>query len=232
MNTFDTFQSTQKQHTNATEVNWKEVYKVLPPLTKHIVYTYRVPAWSGQENDVAEDIMQEVARKLFEYEQKIARGGVLSIHSPLSMVKVIAYNSVKDMRRRDMRITHIEVQDEDVEQLGIPDDVVDAAECAAENAYYEMLFTEMAQEITRFPHKQRQALLTDLAAHMNFELQPTPLQKAFLKVGISLQEYQRLLPTTAEERNRHVSLLAHAYKRVSSLKCVQLYVSHESEDLC
>ena len=212
-----------------SDTNWQDIYMMLRPLAKRIVYTYRVPAWRGQENDVAEDIVQETTRKLFEYEQKIERSEAAPIHSLLPMVRVIAYNYGKDVRRRDQRVTHIETGDEGIEHFFFRNDEVSMEERATENAYYEMLFTEMAQEIAHFPCKQRQALLIDLATHMSFEPQLTPLQKAFLKVGIRLEEYRHLLPTTPEERNRYTSLLAHAYRRISVLACAKRYVDDDND---
>lgn len=222
MNTSDTFLSMQKHYTDTTAVNWQEVYALLKPIAKSMVYTYHVPAWRGQENDIAEDIVQEVARRLLEYKQKLAQREATPIQSLKPMLKVIAYNYGKDMRRRDLRMTRIEVQeDDDVEQQGILNGEIDAEECATENVYYEMLFTDIAREIATFPYKQRRALLVDLATRMSFEQQPTPLQKAFLKVGIHLEEYQNLQPSPTEERNRYTSLLAHAYRRISALACIQ-----------
>ncbi|MBV9616106.1 MAG: hypothetical protein JO031_11675 [Ktedonobacteraceae bacterium] len=209
-----------------SDTNWQDIYMMLRPIAKRIVYAYRIPTWRGQENDVAEDIIQETARKLFEYELKIERREVPPIHALLPLVRVIAYNYGKDVRRRDQRVVHIEAADEEVEHFSSHNDEVSMEECATENAYYEMLFTEMAQEIVHFPCKQKQALLIDLATHMSFEQHPTPLQKAFLKVGIQLQEYRHLLPATPEERNRYTSLLAHAYRRVSTLACAHTYVEH------
>ena len=132
------------------------------------------------------------------------------------------------MRRHDARISRIPEGEEAGEQP--LDDTESTEERATENAYREVLFTEIAMEIAHFPAKQRQALLIDLANHMSFELQSTPLQKAFLKAGIQLQEYQHLLPVTNDERNKYTSLLAHAYKRVATLACAQDYVSAANGD--
>ena len=214
------------QYNEQSNINWQDIYATLRPLAKHIAYTYSVPAWHGQENDIAEDIIQETARKLFEYGQKIKCGGAQPIQTLQPMVRAIACNYGKDLRRHDIRQTRIEAQDEDIlyfrnEEINIEEDVI-------ENVYHEMLFRKIACEIARFPYKQRQALLIDLATHMSFEQQPTPLQKAFLKVGISLQSYQNLLPTTLKEQNRHTSLLAHAYKRISTLSCARIYAEHNT----
>src|SRR5450631_4203217 len=183
MNTSETFLSRQEQHTNVT--NWHDIYRTLRPIAKRIVNSYRAPAWSGQENDIAEDITQETVRKLFEYEQKAKRGELAPIHSLVPMMRLVAYNYGKDMLRHDKRMARIEeLEDDDIEQQSILNGEIDAEECAAENAYNEMLFSDLARAIAEFPPKQKQALLIDLAAHMSFEQLPTPLQKAFLDVDI------------------------------------------------
>ena len=210
------------------DATWQSLYATLQPLAKRMVYAFRVPAWRGQENDIAADIVQETIRKLIERAQKAERREALPIYALKPMLKVIAYNFGKDMRRHDQRLSRIAEGEEAGEQP--LDDTESTEERATENAYREVLFTEIASEIARFPAKQRQALLTDLANHMSFELQSTPLQNAFLKAGIQLQDYQHLLPATNDERNKYTSLLAHAYRRVSTLACAQEYVSAADGD--
>lgn len=81
----------------------------------------------------------------------------------------------------------------------------------------EQVLEWIAHEIVHFPLKQRQAILIDLANRMHFGAEPTPLQTAFLQVGIDLQEYRLSLPTDPIERSRHASLLSYAYKRLGQL---------------
>jgi DNA-directed RNA polymerase specialized sigma24 family protein len=201
------------------DTNWQEIYIMLRPIAKHIVYGYRASAWRGQEGDVVDDITQETVRKLFEYEQRVKRGESVPIHSLLPMMRVIAYNYGKDVLRHDKRVVRI---DDDAMAFYFHDEI-DIEEYATENTYNEMLFSNLACEIANFPCKQKQALLIDLATHMSFEQQPTPLQKAFLKVGIQLQAYQEMMPTTSAEYNRYTSLLAHAYRRIATLPCAEHY---------
>ncbi len=221
-----------KQHVGEydlyADATWQSLYAALQPLAKRIVYAFRVPAWLGQENDIAADIVQETIRKLIERAQKAEHREALPIYALKPMLRVIAYNYGKDIRRRDQRLSRIPEGDDAIDQP--LDDIESTEERATENAYREVIFTEIAAEIASFPAKQRQALLTDLANHMSFEMQLTPLQTAFLKVGIQLQEYQHLLPTTNDERNKYTSLLAHAYRRVSTLACAQEYVSAAADD--
>jgi DNA-directed RNA polymerase specialized sigma24 family protein len=215
------------EHNEQSDTNWQEIYIMLRPIAKNIVYRYKAPTWLGQENDIAEDITQETVRKLFEYEQKVKRGESVPIHSLLPMMRVIAYNYGKDILRHDKHVAH---RDENDAMTLYFHDVIDVEECATENAYNEMLFNELAREIAKFPPKQKHALLIDLAAHMSFEQQPTPLQKAFLNVDIQLQIYQEMSPITSAGYNRHTSLLAHAYKRVSLLPCSLEYREQDDDE--
>jgi hypothetical protein len=45
---------------------------------------------------------------------------------------------------------------------------------------------------------------------VSFNPQPTPLQEAFLAVGINLQQYQQLLPDDPVKYRRHTAILAFA----------------------
>src|SRR5712691_2203445 len=209
------------------EMVWRELYPSLRLLTRRLVYAFRVPSWRGQEDDIAEDIVQEAARRIIERSQKAGRGEATPIHAFEHMVVVTAYNYCKDMRRRDRRLIHLVVGDYALEGRDIVNDrdEPDLSEAATEHVYQEALFTLLAREIARFPDKQRRVLLIDLANRMCFGTQPTPLQEAFLKVGIRLQEYQQPLPDDPKERSRCTSLLNHAYKRIAQLGCVRQYAS-------
>lgn len=209
-----------KNNEQQSDTNWHDIYNTLRPIAKHIVYRYRASAWRGQENDIAEDIIQETVRKLFEYEQKVQRGESVPIHSLVPMMRVIAHNYSKDMLRHNNRVIRIDANHTEMPPLH---EEINVEECGTENAYNEMLFRELARAIASFPPKQQHALLIDIAAHMSFEQQPTPLQQAFANAGIQLQTYQDMLPITPVGHNRYTSLLSHAYKRVSNLPCAKQY---------
>ena len=206
-----------------SEQAWNELYPLLRSLAKHLVYSFHVPVWRGQEEDFAEDIVQETIRRAIERIQRSERGELTPIHSLKHMLVAILYNYCKDLRRHDLRLIHISPND------GTTDfhlyDVMPDEDAATNNVYCEELFRLLTQEIANFPKKQRQALLIDLAnvTHCGGEL--TPLQEAFLAVGIDLHQYQQPLPESVRERCRHSSLLCHAYKRVAQLPRVQKYVS-------
>ena len=52
---------------------WEEMYQSLQSLVRRLVFSFAVPAWHGQEEDIVEDIVQEAARKLIEYVRKAER---------------------------------------------------------------------------------------------------------------------------------------------------------------
>ncbi|HYB00277.1 MAG TPA: hypothetical protein VED37_08665, partial [Ktedonobacteraceae bacterium] len=81
----------------------------------------------------------------------------------------------------------------------------------------EWLFQEIAKKVANFPPKLRRAMLIDIASHMHFELEPTALQAAFLKVGIQLEEYAGLMPQEPIMRSRHASLVSLGYRQLKML---------------
>src|SRR5579862_6951700 len=86
---------------------WQEMYPLLRSLIRQQVYSYHLSSWSGQEDDIVEDILQETARRVLEYEQKAEKGKALPIYRFEHMVMVIARNCCKDMRRHDCRFTRL-----------------------------------------------------------------------------------------------------------------------------
>jgi DNA-directed RNA polymerase specialized sigma24 family protein len=179
----------------------------------------------GQERDAEEDFVQETVVRTFLYSQ---RTGIGSGENPFKSLKYFALTTMRnyreDRRRKDHRLVRIaQLQDTSRDYIaGCAQ--VDPSEIAVEEAFREELFLKLAPEIASFPPRQRQALLIDLANHMCFDEQPTSLQKAFLSVGIRLQDYQQLLPEDPLERRHFASNLIHAYKRLKKLVCVQQYL--------
>ncbi len=208
-----------------SDSTWKKLYPLLESLARYFVYSSHVSSWQGQENDIVEDVVQETWRRLLEYACKAERGEAPPIHALKNMMRVVAQNYCKDMKRHDRRLLRIQPQDASQQLLASLRNQVSPVELGTENVYQEALFKLVACEVASFPVKQRTAILIDLANRMHFGIQPTPLQAAFLEVGIDLREYQRSLSSDPKERSRHLSLLTHAYKRIASLPCVQQYVA-------
>ncbi len=208
-----------------SDLTWRKLYPSLESLAKYFVYTLHVPSWRGQEDDVVADIVQETGRRLIERSRKAERGEATPIHSLKNMMIAIAHNYCNDLGRHDRRLSRIQSQVAIQQTPLTMHDQACVLESGTENVYQESLFKLVAREIASFPAKQRNAVLTDLANRMRFETQPTPLQTAFLEVGIDLRKYQKSLPADPQERSRQVSLVTYAYKRVASLSCVQEYIA-------
>lgn len=212
-----------------SEITWQQLIHTLGSFARSLVYSYRVPSWRGQEEDIAEDIVQETFRRIIERTQKARRGEADPIHSIQHMTTIIAQNYCRDLRRRDRRFVPMQ-QDEyawDVrERTGNHPPIFDAT---CEGVDHELLLAQIAGEIANFPKKQRKALLIDLANLMYFDTRLTPLQKAFQEAGIQIEMYRQPLPEEIREHNQHTSLLSHAYKRVAKLPCVQAYMAETQQ---
>jgi hypothetical protein len=198
------------------DTQWRDLYPILQTLTRRLVFSSAVSKWRGQEYDITQDVVQETVHRLIEYGQKAKRGEVAPIRSYEHLIPIVARNICWDGRRRDRRFVRLET--EQVHTLSArPYDAATPLDIAANNVDREALFRLVAQRIACFPAKQRKALLTDLANLMYFDEEPTPLQRAFLAVGIQLQDYQQPLSANQAERARHNALLYQAYKRISRL---------------
>ncbi len=209
----------------SSEITWRNLTLSLGSFARSLVYSFHVPSWRGQEEDIIEDIVQETARRIIERIQKAERGEADPVQSLPKMITIIAQNYCRDLRRHDIRLVHIQPDQYIVDahiSNGYQPHILDTI---CESADQEQLLTQVAREIANFPKKQRKALLIDLANRMYFDKQPTPLQKAFLEVGIQLEQYRQPIPKDIQERNQHASLLNHANKRIAQLPCVQEYIA-------
>jgi DNA-directed RNA polymerase specialized sigma24 family protein len=208
-----------------SETAWRNLIFVLGPYARALVYSFHVPSWKGQEEDVIEDILQESAKRLLERIQKAERGEAEPIRSLHQMITVVAQNYCKDLRRRERRLVRMQQADYERDTRMHNGDQPHLFDAICDCIDQENLLTQVAREIANFPKKQREALLIDLANRMFFGPRPTLLQKAFLGAGIQLECYCRSLPSGTRERKQHASLLICATRRVSQLSCVQEYMS-------
>jgi DNA-directed RNA polymerase specialized sigma24 family protein len=198
---------------------WEELYPVLQAFARRLISSFNVPAWRGQEDDIAEDVAQETVKRLVERLQEAEQGTKPSIRSLKAMAIVIAGNYCRDLRRRDSRLLRL-TDYTPLKASNTSYGQVNLADHAADNVFQEGLFLLLAHEIVHFPLKQRQALLTDLAGRMAFDTRPTALQKAFLEVGVQMQAYRVPISKNPLERSRYASILNCAYKRLYGLKHV------------
>jgi DNA-directed RNA polymerase specialized sigma24 family protein len=204
---------------------WNSLYPSLRSLASYLVHTSPLPYWHGQEDDMAEDIVQETVRRVIERAQKAERGEAEPIQSLKQMATTVAYNYYRDLKRHDYRLSRLDTTDASMCTPYLRP--VDASsddyllDVVADKVDQDYLLDRLAGEIVHFPPKQKQAILIDLANRMSFDEEPTSLQRSFLNVGIDLRHYRQPLPDDPRERGRHISLCSQAYKRVAHLLSAQ-----------
>jgi hypothetical protein len=220
MNTFANDSLKQGCH-----IHWERYYEILWHHVKNWVYAAHISSWQGQEEDVIAEVVHEAVARTFGRLQKAERGEASPILSLEHLSKVIARNYLIDIIRKERRILHFTQFSPSLVESFNEEDWMDLSEHIHDAVFCEALFYLLASEIISFPRKQKLALLIDLADNMEFDTIPTPLQQAFLKVGVQLKDYQQECPKDRTERRKHLSLLYHAYKRISRLVTVQRYTS-------
>ena len=194
---------------------WLPLYLLLLPLAKSWVYSAHINSWYGQENDIAWDIVLVTIQRTYEYNLK-AQDENIPIGSFQRLSIRIAKNYFQDLRRKDSRLLPLNRDDCSQVVYMIHDDV-NVSETILDRVYEEWLFEEIAKEIASYPIKLRTAMLIDIARRMEFNVQPTPLQAAFLKVGVQLRDFENLLPQDPILRSRHSSLVSLGYKKLAEL---------------
>jgi len=197
----------------SSDAFWISLYSFLRLYVRHLVYTSGIATWRGQEDDIVDDIVQETIVRVLKSIRRAESGEGIPIASPEGLSIVIARNYFEDLRRRDRRLVRIASDDDSPGVHIVLQTHLKPSELALNNLFLEWLYVKFSLEAVKFSHKQRTALLIDLANRMDFDVQPTPLQKAFLQVGIRLQDYQQPLPKDTVERSRHASNASLAYGR-------------------
>jgi len=198
---------------------WDSLYPLLLPLVKRWVYASNIVSWIGQETDIAWDIVLTTIKRTYEYALNARRAGI-AIASLERLSIVIAKNCFLDLRRKDARLLHFQRDGYSRGSWSSTHDGVDLSEVVLDKIHQDQLSHELAKEIAGYPPKMRKAILIDIAMRMEFDSQPTTLQRAFLEVGIQLQDYQYLLPTDPAAKARHASLVSLGYKRIRMSTCI------------
>ncbi len=211
--------------TLANASKWSKLYSFLRPRVERWVYSSHISSWRGQEEDLVDDIVQEAVIRTLKYARRAEQGEVSMIASFEGFSLKIAHNYLQDLRRRDWRLSHFITDDRSSRLPVIMSSRFDVLEDITDYQFLESIIVMLPAEIVKLPTKQRRALLIDLANRMHFGVYPTPLQRAFLEVGIQLQDYQQALPEDPVELSRHRSLVSIAYKRIANLACVKQYIA-------
>ncbi len=211
--------STPKTDTNFdkrySERSWNTLYPVLLPLAKRWVYAAHIDSWYGQENDIAWDIVQVTIQRTYEYDLK-AQSQNTPIKSYQRLSIRIARNYFQDLIRKDSRLQPLN-RDGFSQLENTLQDEKNSSEVILDKVHEEWLFQEIAKKVATFSTKLRRAMLIELARFMDFGTQPTPLQAAFLKVGIHLEEYAELFPQEPILRTRHSSLVSLGHRQLRML---------------
>ncbi|HVU68647.1 MAG TPA: hypothetical protein VHD63_16040 [Ktedonobacteraceae bacterium] len=198
---------------------WDDLYRRLRPLARSWAFSAGVATWKGQENDIAEDIVQAALLHVLQY-LNLCREKGTPIGSLERLSLVIAKHCFIDMRRRELRFQHFAYdanassEQPTLERLS---DLADPAQEAEEKLYEEWLLAASASTIAAFSCKLRAAILADLANNSYFGAEPSVLQQAFMAVGVQLQDFQRAPSPDPAERSRQSALRSLAYKRVSQV---------------
>lgn len=193
---------------------WTDLYYRLRPLARSWAYRAGVQTWKGQENDVAEDIVQGALLNLVQYTKNCRKNGTV-IGSLERLSLVVAKHYFLDLRRRELRFQHFsDTPDTPGEQLSL-ERLVDPAQEAEEKIYEEEVLAASARTIAAFSTKLRAAILADLANNTSFDAEPTALQRAFLAAGVRLRDHRRAPAADPAERGRQSALRSLAYKRLA-----------------
>ena len=204
---------------------WAELYPSLRSFAKHLIYSFKVSSWYGQEEDMVDDLVQEAVTRILERTRRAEYGDATPIHSLEQIIWTVIRNCCIDMSRRDYRLVRASPSEHSYARYPTLSSQMNIAELAVEHVYEDGLLILLAHEIVKLPDKQRTALLIDLANLMQFDGQSTPLQCAFLALGVDLHEYRQPLPVNDSERYKHSSLLYYVYKRIARIPSVQSYIS-------
>ena len=211
--------STPKIDTNFdkqnSEQSWNSLYPVLLPLAKRWVYAAHLNSWYGQENDIVWDIVQAAIQRTYESDLK-AQSQNTPIRSYRRLSIRIARNYFQDLVRKDRRLQPFNRDGFSQLEYTLHDEKNDT-EVILDKVYEEWLSRVIAKKIASFSTKLRRAMLIDLARFTDFDAQPSPLQVAFLKVGIDLEEYAELFPQEPILRTRHSSLVSLGYRHLRML---------------
>jgi len=206
--------SNTDDHQLAQDQIWSQLYCTLRPYILNWVYCSGVPSWHGQENDIADDILQEAIIRTHRYAQQVESGISDPIYSITCFSRAVAHNHFRDLRRRDLRLVRFPVYSSVDAPFMIMDECTDPSEIALDALSHKALLGMLARIIASFPYKQRTALLIDLANRADFSDEYDLLQAAFLEAGVKLCDYRCVLPVNPSERGRHAALLSTAYKRL------------------
>jgi DNA-directed RNA polymerase specialized sigma24 family protein len=191
---------------------WDELRKWLKPFVLSWIRQYNLPLWLGQELEITEDILQETLLRIIKYIRSSELHNNRPIESLDNFCMTVAHNYVRDLRRRQSKLTRLLSPPEAMERFA--PELDDPVELALLHLMSRDTLITLAHIIADFPLGQRHAILTDLAHYSDFDEESGSLHIIFLEMGINLHEYKFAIPQDPIARSRHASLLSIAYKRL------------------
>ena len=202
-----------------SNTTWDTLYHFLGTRVRYWVRSSHVSFWRGQEEDIVADIVQEAVTSTFMYTSTYSswpkEGEAVPCDSLKQLGAAIAYKQYQDWRRQDSRFVYTRPRRFSPQGYVVIYEQVDPLEIVVDSVVQEWGCNRLAGKIAKIPGRPRTALLIDLANRLHFDAQLTlPLQHAFLKEGIRLQDYQQPLPNDPLERSRHQALLRCAYGQI------------------
>lgn len=198
------------------EILCSQLYVLLRPSVKHWVYTSHVSCWSGQQEDIVDDIIQETLLKTHIYLLRAEKGEVEQIEDIEHFALTIAHNYCRDLQRKDQRLDRYEMYASTSLERVIKSKAVDPSEIATDHVYQVWIFLKLASFVVSISKMQKTALLRDLAPRMSFGNSPTPLQKAFAARGMEFQVYQDWRGNNKREQSQHASNLSLALRQIKT----------------
>ena len=197
------------------ECFWRNLYEILRKPVTSFVRRCQLPSWTGQEDDIVNDIIQETVMRVYK-KFLTTSGEAFSIKSIEAFSYTIAYRYFLDLLRKEKRLSHLPQDLYEFEACTSTVNEDDELNTMLEAMMVLSVLTDAARIIATIPNKQRRALLVDLARYNDFTEEPTPMEQAFAEVGIRLSDYCHLLPLDSIERSRHNSLVSQGYRRLRS----------------
>jgi DNA-directed RNA polymerase specialized sigma24 family protein len=189
---------------------WSELQNWLKPYVLSWIFAERLPIWLGQEQEIADDVLQDTSIRILRYLRPALGSDTHAINSIEHFSLAVARNVLRDLSRRQRKLVRLSTFSQPLEF----EEALDSSELALKQLLEEDLLVELALIINDFPPMQRQAILIDLAKYEDFTGEANRLQAVFLRLGINLREYRRSKTLDIVERNKQASLLSIAYKRL------------------
>lgn len=206
--------STHRGHRPKDEQTWYDLYTYLRSLVRGWVFYAHVVIWYGQQEEIVEEIVQETVMSVFEYTLRSHRNEGPPVVYLKAFSRITAYHLFIDLIRKEKRLVPLFSGNSAYEGGIARDELPDVEELAVDHLVFEETVGLAAELITRFPNKQREALLRDLADAAAFAETPSLLERKLAEQGIQLRNYAGQQSDDSQERSRQTSLRWHGYKRL------------------